>query len=118
MVQEKIRLFSEKHQEQESEMLKDLLADFKATLLEKEKKNGGFPDTEAMRTALFGQLAFQYEQKIQDIYKDLSDSMIEETGTKIDELLAKNAKKEKDGQQDTAGSSNQGAPVDPPFLAN
>jgi len=57
----KIEDFRRKHRERESKMLKELLKKFTDMLIEKEQSNGGFPDTQAMRTALFGQLAFRYE---------------------------------------------------------
>ena len=43
-------------------MMLQLIEDYIEKLSENEKKNGGFPDTEAMRVALFGQVAFRYEQ--------------------------------------------------------
>jgi hypothetical protein len=42
-------------------MMKQLVDDYIKKLSEKEKLNKGFPDTEAMRVALFGQVAFKYE---------------------------------------------------------
>ena len=43
--------------------MKKLVSEFIDKLKKIETKNGGFPDTEAMRTALFGQIAFRYEQE-------------------------------------------------------
>jgi len=45
-----------------------------------------------MRTALFGQLAFRYEKKIQEIYKTVSDDILRECGKQIDDLLDRAAK--------------------------
>ena len=60
-VEQKIAQFKVRHQEEEQKMLDQLLSDFISTLKKKEKDNKGFPDTPAMRTALFGQIAFAYE---------------------------------------------------------
>ena len=64
LVEKKIEKFRERHREEESKMLDKLLIKFTGMLKDKAKHNKGFPDTEAMRTALFGQLAFRYEQEI------------------------------------------------------
>ena len=52
-------------------------------LKEKELLNGGFPDTDSMRIALFGQVAFRYEQECQEIYKKIKDKIIEDTVKEI-----------------------------------
>lgn len=54
-------------------MMNRIVDDFVAVLEQKAKLNGGFPDTESMRTALFGQVAFKYEQGCQAIYKATSE---------------------------------------------
>ena len=49
-------------------MTENLVMTYVGKLNETAKVNGGFPDTEAMRIALFGQVAFQYEQNCNEIY--------------------------------------------------
>ena len=51
--------------------------------------NGGFPDTESMKVALFGQIAFMYEQECQGIYKTTSTKYIDLTKTQVTTLLDK-----------------------------
>ena len=70
-------------------MLKDLLKNFTGMLIKKEEKNHGFPDTQAMRTALFGQVAFRYEQEIQKIYNEVSKDIIDECSLEVDDILDK-----------------------------
>jgi hypothetical protein len=53
--------FAEVHSVMQTNLVKTLDEEFMNNLIEKEKLNGGFPDTESMRIALFGQLAFKYE---------------------------------------------------------
>jgi hypothetical protein len=55
--------------EKQTKMEEELVESYLNFLTDKEKLNGGFPDTEVMKTALNGQVAFQYEQKCTDIYK-------------------------------------------------
>jgi len=57
------------HMEKQTKMEEELVESYLNFLTDKEKLNGGFPDTEVMKTALNGQVAFQYEQKCTDIYK-------------------------------------------------
>lgn len=76
LVEEKIEKFRMRHREEEEIMLKETLKNFTTMLQERENSNKGFPDTPAMRTALFGQLAFRYEQGIQDVYKKVSEEII------------------------------------------
>ena len=66
-----------------------MVSDYIANLKKKEKMNGGFPDTESMKVALFGQIAFMYEQKCQDIYKTISTKYIGQTKDQIAALLDK-----------------------------
>jgi len=54
-------------------MVKELVNEYVDRLEAKAQLNGGFPDTQAMRIALFGQVAFQYEQRCQSNYKSASD---------------------------------------------
>ena len=74
-------------------MVKELVDQYVKSLKKLAAMNGGFPDTEAMRTALFGQVAFKYEQKCQKIYKLISDKIIGETivlvKAKLDSLEGK-----------------------------
>ena len=68
-------------------MIKKLVDDYVAELVKKEKTNGGFPDTDSMRVALFGQVAFKYEQECQEIYKVIKDKIIKDTITEVNDLL-------------------------------
>ena len=69
IVEENVRSFADIHSVKQTHLIDDLVDDFTTNLHTKEKTNGGFPDTESMKIALFGQLAFSYEQDCQDIYK-------------------------------------------------
>ena len=42
-------------------MMHEVVDDYMKTLSQNEALNGGYPDTEAMQVALFGQVAFIYE---------------------------------------------------------
>ena len=77
LVEKKIEKFRARHREEEEIMLGETLANFTTMLRDKEASNTGFPDTPAMRTALFGQLAFRYEQGIQAVYKRVSEEIID-----------------------------------------
>jgi len=44
-------------------MLKDLLNDFIGILSKNEKLNGGFPNNAMMKTALWEQFKFRYQQR-------------------------------------------------------
>ena len=77
IVQEKVGVFAQVHSEQQTKMIEDLVNDYVDNLISKEKTNGGFPDTEAMRVALFGQVAFKFEQRCQEIYKKASNKLTE-----------------------------------------
>jgi hypothetical protein len=61
IVEQKVVDFAELHSVYQTNLIKNLVKNFMKNLYEKEKLNGGFPDTESMRIALFGQLAFKYE---------------------------------------------------------
>ena len=63
IVDQKVMDFMHLHIEKQTTMVKDLVKKYVDGLKKLEQMNGGFPDTEAMRTALFGQIAFKYEQK-------------------------------------------------------
>ena len=58
-------------------MVEKLVMSYIDKLQNKAQLNGGFPDTEAMHIALFGQVAFQYEQNCNEIYKEISKQHIE-----------------------------------------
>ena len=64
-------------------MVKEIVNEYVDRLEAKAQLNGGFPDTQAMRIALFGQVAFQYEQRCQSNYKSVSDQIIYETQKKV-----------------------------------
>mmetsp|Transcript_14248 Transcript_14248/g.24243 ORF Transcript_14248/g.24243 Transcript_14248/m.24243 type:complete len:87 (-) Transcript_14248:63-323(-) len=68
-------------------MVERLVGDYINSLVGKEQTNGGFPDTNAMRVALFGQIAFKYEQRCQEIYKSTSEKIIAETKKEIEAML-------------------------------
>ena len=68
-------------------MINKIVDDFLKNLEEKEKTNEGFPNTESMKIALFGQLAFKYEQDCQDIYKTVKDKVLKDCEKEINELL-------------------------------
>jgi hypothetical protein len=83
IVEEKVGFFAQIHAEYQTAMLEKLVEDYMSNLIEKEKTNGGFPDTESMRIALFGQIAFRYEQECQDIYKKIKDKVVSDTTEEI-----------------------------------
>lgn len=87
IVEEKVGFFAEIHSEYQTKMITDLVDSYLADLKEKELMNGGFPDTDSMRIALFGQVAFRYEQKCQEIYKKIKDWIIDETVVEINKML-------------------------------
>lgn len=76
-------------------MAERIVNEFITKLKEKEQKNGRFPDTQSMRTALFGQVAFKYEQECQAIYKSVSDQIINECSNEVNDLI-NSVKKGKD----------------------
>ena len=86
IVEEKVGFFAEIHSEYQTKMITDLVDSYLADLKEKELMNGGFPDTDSMRIALFGQVAFRYEQKCQEIYKKIRVWIIDETGVEINKM--------------------------------
>lgn len=75
--------FATDHIDQQTKLVNKLVKDYVATLRKLAKSNEGFPDTEAMRVALFGQVAFKYEQKCQRIYSKISDKWIGDTIRKV-----------------------------------
>jgi len=93
IVDKKTMDFIQDHVERQTKMVRELVDQYVKSLKKLAAMNGGFPDTEAMRTALFGQVAFKYEQKCQKIYKLISDKIIGETivlvKAKLDSLEGK-----------------------------
>ena len=87
IVEEKVAFFAEIHSEYQTNMMAKLVDDYLTDLKEKELMNGGFPDTDSMRIALFGQVAFRYEQKCQEIYKQIKDWIIKEAVVEINTML-------------------------------
>ena len=82
-MEEKVGFFAQIHSEYQTRMIETLVDDYMDNLKEKELLNGGFPDTDSMRIALFGQVAFRYEQECQEIYKKIKDKIIEDTVKEI-----------------------------------
>ena len=68
-------------------MVEELVNEYFYQLVDKEHSNGGFPDTQAMRDAIFDQVAFQYEQRSQRNYNNLSAQIIFETQKKIQDHI-------------------------------
>ena len=87
IVEEKVGFFAQIHAEYQTSMVKKLVETYISTLKEKAKSNGGFPDTDSMKIALFGQVAFRYEQECQSIYKKIKDKVIDDTTQQVNELL-------------------------------
>ena len=72
IVHDYVEKFGAEHVQRQSDMVETMIKDYLNMLMDQEKKNGGFPDTDAMRVALFGQIAFKYEQRCQKIYQSTS----------------------------------------------
>ena len=53
-----MKYFAEVHSVYQTKLIDVLVDKFMENLEIKDKLNGGFPDTESMKIALFGQLAF------------------------------------------------------------
>jgi len=68
-------------------MYKNLVDEYFGVLKEKEGKNDGFPDTDEMKIAIFGQIAFKYEQECQHIYKIIKDKIVKDTTEEVQQLL-------------------------------
>lgn len=95
IVDREVKKFNEMHTKEQTKMAERIVGEFITKLQNKERFNGRFPDTESMRTALFGQVAFKYEQECQAIYKKVSDQIIAECVEDVDNLI-KNVKNEND----------------------
>lgn len=79
--------FADLHSVYQTDLVKKLVNEFIINLEVKENLNGGFPDTDSMRIALFGQLAFQYEQDCQTNYKIVKDKVLKDCTIAITALL-------------------------------
>ena len=87
IVEEKVGFFAQVHSEYQTTKMQHIVEDYLIDLKEKEDLNGGFPDTESMRIALFGQVAFKYEQECQEIYKTIKTKIIEDTIKEVNKML-------------------------------
>ena len=91
IVEENVKAFADIHSVKQTHLIDNLVDDFTENLKRKETTNGGFPDTESMKIALFGQLAFTYEQDCQDIYKRTQTQVLTNCTTYINDILDKSS---------------------------
>ena len=89
IVEKKVKEFGKMHSKAQTDNTKKIVNKYVGDLKKKADQNGGFPDTESMKTALFGQVAFLYEQQCQDIYKNTSKEFIKQTKEEVTKLLDK-----------------------------
>ena len=61
IVEEKHKFFEQAHKEYQTAMVEKLLKSYIQKLQDNEILNGGYPDTDSMKIAIFGQIAFKYE---------------------------------------------------------
>jgi len=73
IVEEYLEHFKVLHALEQGKSMDKLMKHYLKNLKEKEKLNGGFPDTDAMKIALFGQVAFKFEQSCQDVYNRVQE---------------------------------------------
>lgn len=88
IVDTEVAKFADQHRNNQTAMMEGLVNEYVDTLITVSADNGGFPDTEAMRIALFGQVAFRYEQDCQKGYKDISEEILRECKDDVLQYIA------------------------------
>lgn len=77
IVEEQVDHFSLLHALEQTKHIDELVDRYVTNLHQKARMNGGFPNTKAMKNALFGQVAFRYEQNCEKLYRKIADKITE-----------------------------------------